>query len=211
MKNLLLLLLLCLSLFGDELSCEHKLRDAKVYDGKTIKIPLENSLLLVYSKSVPDEKILRFDISKNLYILEAKSQFKYPFRVANGDEKLSKHLFSDDLGVIFSDCCLLHSLITPDGEVGLSFLKEFIIHEQTKNTHSYFAEYKGIYFDDGLRVVKISADVKPKGLKLGDLLFEANHHKITGKREFLQALTRGDLDGDLLFIRDSFQFFVKLD
>lgn len=67
----------------------------------------------------------------------------------------------------------------------------------------------GIIFDNSLRVIAINDSAKHYGLKLGDRLLQVNFKDVLSFTQVKEALKVSP--ANLLFLRNGFQFFVKLD
>lgn len=73
-----------------------------------------------------------------------------------------------------------------------------------------FLEQKGIFFDANLYVSKLSQDAQRYGLKLQDRVLQVNGQSVKTQKE-LRALLYGEkAKVEILFQRDGFQFFMKL-
>ena len=73
-----------------------------------------------------------------------------------------------------------------------------------------FLKFLGISFDETLTVVNIEEKAKKYGLKLGDKLLKMNQKDITTEAEILETISKNKESTNLLFQRDNFQFFVKI-
>lgn len=73
-----------------------------------------------------------------------------------------------------------------------------------------FLEFKGIYFDKNLTIVKLSHYFKKYGLHLGDKLIQVNGTLVKTQEELLNYTQNFQDFSSLLFERDKFQFFVNI-
>lgn len=73
-----------------------------------------------------------------------------------------------------------------------------------------FLEFKGIYFDKNLAIVKLSDNFKEYGLLLGDRLIQVNGTSVKTQAELLNYVENFQDFSTLLFERDKFQFFVNI-
>lgn len=73
-----------------------------------------------------------------------------------------------------------------------------------------FLEFIGLSFDKDLNIVKIEKKAQKYGLKLGDKLLQINKKNITNEEEILKIISQDKNSSHLLFQRDNFQFFVKI-
>ena len=73
-----------------------------------------------------------------------------------------------------------------------------------------FLEFKGIYFDDKLNIVKLSQKFKDYGLLVGDRLIQVNGTFVKTPNELLRYIEDFKIFSSLLFERKNFQFFVNI-
>lgn len=73
-----------------------------------------------------------------------------------------------------------------------------------------FLEFKGIYFNKKLQIVKLSPYFKEYGLLLGDRLIQVNTTSVQTQEELLRYIENFQNFSSLLFERDKFQFFVNI-
>lgn len=73
-----------------------------------------------------------------------------------------------------------------------------------------FLEQKGIYFDKDLKIIRLDANRKDYGLKLGDRLIQVNAVKVKSTTDVLKNISNFKNFSSLLFLRDGFEFFVKI-
>ena len=73
-----------------------------------------------------------------------------------------------------------------------------------------FLEFKGIYFDKKLKIVKLSKYFKDYGLLVGDRLIQVNGVAVKSEDELLQYIEDFKDFSSLLFERNNFQFFVNI-
>lgn len=67
----------------------------------------------------------------------------------------------------------------------------------------------GIIFDNSLRIIDINDSAKHYGLKIGDRLLQINFKDVLNFAQVKESISARP--ANLLFLRDGFQFFVKLD
>jgi len=302
-------------------SCKNKINDSNTILNQTLQIPVKNNQLLIFSRTTPNEIILKHDPFLSLYLIEDKKGFKYPFNtnyrltlgtaVVNKKEavegKILKHqvglnsfaMFGECITVpslLLTSCCSLEGIATPQGVIEKEYIDRFIkikkvaysdigvravdekklviINEvnpfikgnpfmvddcvleingkKVKNasalmrdilfskigsTHKIkvkrgskiltlsmksqkrygggylndiFLKFLGIFFDKNLEVVKIEDKAKKYNLKIGDKLLQINLKNITTEAEILETISKSKESTNLLFQRDDFQFFVKI-
>ncbi|MGE4396801.1 MAG: PDZ domain-containing protein [Sulfurimonas sp.] len=73
-----------------------------------------------------------------------------------------------------------------------------------------FLEFLGISFDKNLFIIKIEKKAQHYGLKLGDKLLQVNTKDVRQEGDMLQIIDNPKKSADLLFQREAFQFFVKV-
>ena len=73
-----------------------------------------------------------------------------------------------------------------------------------------FLEFLGISFDKNLFIIKIENKAQKYGLRLGDQLLQINFKNVTNKKDILKKISQSKNSFYLLFEREKFQFFIKL-
>jgi len=73
-----------------------------------------------------------------------------------------------------------------------------------------FLEYKGIYFDENMRIQKLSQEFKEYGLLVGDRLIQVNGTFVKTQAELRKYIEDFKDFSSLLFERENFQFFVNI-
>ncbi len=181
-------------------SCIKKINDSKTIQNNSLLIPIENSELLIYSRTTPNAKILKYDPFLSLYLIEDTNKFPYPFdinmrqqlgsaMVNRADAKEGKILknqvglnsfatFSQKTktpALITSSCCSLESIVTPEGIIQKEYLKRFISSNK--------AEYSDIGIrvkNEGAHVIVSASDpyMNNNPFKKGDRIIAFNGVKI---------------------------------
>ena len=157
MLKLILLATLFLNLFagcgnsGNFGSCKQKVIDSKTVVGETLEIPIEKNQRLIFSKTPPTQKIIKYDPFLSLYLVEDSCGFKYPFRfndkfsgitalindkIALRGEIVKRQIGLDSfaqysqnilsLGVIINSCCYLEAIATPKGVIEKEYIQRFL-------------------------------------------------------------------------------------
>lgn len=146
-------------------SCIKKINDSKTIQKNSLFIPIENSKLLIYSKTIPNAKILKHDPFLSLYLIEDSNKFPYPFdinmRLQLGSSIINKRdakegeILKNQVGLnsfasfsqkhtvpalITSSCCSLEAIVTPEGIIQKEYLKRFVSSDKVQ------------YSDIGIRV-----------------------------------------------------------
>lgn len=73
-----------------------------------------------------------------------------------------------------------------------------------------FLEFLGLSFDKNLYIVKIEKKAEKYGLKLGDKLLQINQKEITNEEDILKTISQSKNASNLLFQREQFQFFIRV-
>ncbi|QOY54930.1 PDZ domain-containing protein [Candidatus Sulfurimonas marisnigri] len=131
--------------------CKLKVNDTNAIKNQQLQIPVEKNKLLIFSKKIPNAKIIKHDPFLSLYLIEDKNKFKYPFRINNNltlgtaavnrkmvtEGKILKHqiglnsfaTYSEPLSIpsiLVNSCCTLEGLVTPDGIIEKEFIERFL-------------------------------------------------------------------------------------
>lgn len=146
-------------------SCIKKINDSKTIQNNSLLIPIENSKLLIYSKNIPNAKILKYDPFLSLYLVEDPKSFPYPFdinmrlqlgsSIVNARDAKEGKILKNQVGLnsfatfsqkhntpslVMSSCCSLEAIVTPEGIIQKEYLKRFV------------SSAKPEYSDIGIRV-----------------------------------------------------------
>jgi len=73
-----------------------------------------------------------------------------------------------------------------------------------------FLEFLGISFDKNLNIIAIAKKAKKYQLKLGDRLIQVNLKDVTNEEDILKNISKSKKESHLLFERDNFQFFIRV-
>ena len=73
-----------------------------------------------------------------------------------------------------------------------------------------FLEAKGLWFSKELQIIKIDKPQKAYGLKLGDKLLQVNGVIVNNKQDVMESISDFKEFAFLLFERDNFQFFIRV-
>ncbi|QOP44986.1 DUF7488 domain-containing protein [Sulfurimonas paralvinellae] len=150
---------------GGYASCVAKVKDSHAIQNNSLSIPVSKTERLVYSRNIPNAKIIKQDPFLSLYLIEESKPFAYPFdinmRLQLGtaivtDKKAYEGKFlhnqiglntlasySETLvypALVTSSCCSLEGVVTPRGIIQREYLNHFVT---TKNN---------LYGDIGIRV-----------------------------------------------------------
>ncbi len=73
-----------------------------------------------------------------------------------------------------------------------------------------YLEFLGLSFDENLAIEKIAPEAKHYGLKEGDKLLQINTKNVKSQEDIFNIINDSKNSTNLLFQRDQFQFFVKV-
>jgi len=219
LRLFLLLNLLLLSLFackGGYDSCKQKIIDSKTIQNCSLEIPVKKHQRLIYSKTTPKVKILKHDPFLNLYLVEDKKGFKYPFEInmrqqlgygavnettAYEGKIVKKQIglnsfahFSDSIvypSILTSSCCSLEGIVTPEGIIEKSYLKRFV-----KAKEVFYSDIGIRVIDEGKYVIVSAVDpyFKENPFKKGDCIVAFNGKKVINAAQLMQNILFSKLD-----------------
>lgn len=317
--NLLLLNLYACK--GGYNSCKNKINDSNAIVSDKLSLPIKKNQRIIFSKTTPKVKILKYDPYLSLYLIEDKKGFKHPFRINNRltlgvatvDSKnavegkiIKKQIglnsfakFSETIStpsLLLTSCCSLEGIVTPEGIIEKEYLERFlkvkkvsysdigirveddknlviikainpfikdnpfrvndcvlefdgkkvknssdlmrkilfskigskhtlkikrgsrVVSLKTQSLKRYgggylsdtFLEFLGLSFDKNLELVKIAKKAQKYDLKSGDKLLQINQKNITNEEEILKIISESRESSNLLFQREEFQFFIRV-
>jgi len=302
-------------------SCKLKVIHSDSINNKQLQISINKNQRLIFSKTRPKSKILKYDKFLNLYLVEDKKNFKYPFRINNKltlgtaavntktviEGKITKHQvglnkfakYNEPLfipSILLNSCCALEGIITPEGIIEKEYIDRFLkikkveyadigirikdekklvivdssnpfmnnnpfkigdcilkydgkkvknsadlmrwilfakvgskhklkikranktinlsVISQKRQGGGYisdtFLEFLGLSFNKTLHIVSIEKKAKKYQLLLGDKLLQIDGEKIKTEQDILKKLAHEKKESHLLFQRDNFQFFIRV-
>lgn len=207
--NLLLLNLLACS--GDCDSCKQKVIDSKSIQNKQLQISLPKNQRLIFLDKTPDAKIIKYDPFLNLYLIEDKKPFKYPFKtdihltgsdIAMVDKKraikgkitkkqvglnsfasFSKPLFVPSL--LLNSCCYFEGIVTSKGIIQKDYIRRFV----NSDTLDY-ADIGIRVKDEKNRVVvkRVDPFVKRNPFKKDDILLKIDGVNVGDASTFMKKI-----------------------
>jgi PDZ domain len=112
--------------------------------------------------------------------------------------------------ILFAKIGSKHKVKVKRGTKFLNF--NVIVHKRYGggNVSDTFLESKGIYFDENMKIVKLSEDFKEYGLLIGDRLIQVNGVFVKTEDELRKYIEDFKDFSSLLFERKNFQFFVNI-
>ena len=191
-------------------SCIKKVKDSHTVRGKSLYIPVKKNRILVYSRTQPQGKILKYDPFLSLYLIEDKRKFPYPFdinmKLQLGSAMVTKSIsregkilknqvglnllakYSEPLlvpALLTSSCCSLEGIVTPRGIIQKEYIKRFL------------SSAKAEYADIGIRVKNDSGFVivtasnpylSDNPLKQGDCVLAYDGTKVRAASVFMRSV-----------------------
>ncbi|MCW9025690.1 MAG: PDZ domain-containing protein [Thiovulaceae bacterium] len=206
--NLLILNLLACK--GGYQTCIQKVKDSNSIQRQTLQIPVSKNQKLIYSNIKPQAKIIKHDPFLNLYLVEAKKSFKYPFRTnyklslghaaVNNKMVIEGRIKREQIGLnklanftevvsspslLLSSCCALDGLVTPKGIIEKEYIDFFL-----KSKKMEYGDI-GIRADDknGKAFIKrINPFDSSSMLKKGDIVLEINSKRVKNAAQLMREI-----------------------
>ena len=159
---------------------------------------------------------VRVKDKKHCVVVKAYNPFikNNPFRVGDcivefdGKKVKDSATFMKD--VLFGKIGSIHKVKVKRG----SKILTFNIKSKKRRGGGYlsdtFLEFLGISFDKNLYIVGIEKKAQKYQLKLGDQLLQVNLKDVTNEEDILKNISQSKKESHLLFQRDNFQFFIRL-
>ena len=191
-------------------SCKKKINDSNAIINQTIQLPVPKNQKLIFSKHIPNAKVIKYDPFLSLYLIVDRKKFKYPFKInnflslgnacvdkkrayegkivkeqigLNSFAKFSEPLFAPAL--LLNSCCSLEGLVTPEGIIQKDYLDRFINHKS-----SDYADI-GIRVKDDKKFViinRVNPFIKDNPFKKEDCIVELNGKKVKNSASFMQSI-----------------------
>ena len=189
-------------------ACKLKIKHSEAIKNNILQIPILKNKRLIFSRNLPNKKIIKHDPFLCLYLVEDKKSFKHPFRVnmklslgsavIDSNKAIEGKIIKSQLGLntlatyseklftpslLLNSCCSLEGVITSKGIIQKEYLKRFI---NTKNTD---------YSDMGIRVrddkslilvASIDPFMKNNNFKKDDCILEFDNKKVSNSATFIR-------------------------
>ena len=132
-------------------SCKNKVNDSNSLSNHILQIPVKKNQRIIFSKTTPNETILKYDPYLSLYLVEDKKGFKYPFKtnhrlilgtaVINKKEAVEGKVLQHQIGLssfatfsecitvpslLLTSCCSLEGIATPEGIIEKDYIDRFM-------------------------------------------------------------------------------------
>jgi hypothetical protein len=136
--------------------------------------------------------------------------FKKDDIILEMDGKKIKNASKFARDILFSEIGTTHSVKIKRGE------KIILVAAESQNRVSggfyrnSFLYHMGILFDENLTITKIEKSAEQYGLKVGDKLIQIGTKSVKNEETLSEFAQSSEKPANLLFERDHFQFFVKL-
>jgi hypothetical protein len=197
-------------------SCKNKINDSNSISNNRLQVPIKKDQRIIFSKTTPSQKILKYDPYLSLYLVEDKKVFKYPFKinhrltlgtaVVNKKEavegKVLKHqvglnsfaTFSESISVpalLLTSCCSLEGIATPEGMIEKEYIERFIKMKELS------------YADIGIRVADeknlvivrtVNSFMKGNSFKVDDCILEFNGKRVKSASSLMRDILFSKID-----------------
>ncbi len=197
-------------------SCKNKINDSNSISNNKLQVPIKKDQRIIFSKTTPSQKILKYDPYLSLYLVEDKKGFKYPFKinhrltlgtaVVNNKEavegKVLKHqvglnsfaTFSESISVpalLLTSCCSLEGIATPEGMIEKEYIERFIKMKEVS------------YADIGIRVADeknlvivrtVNSFMKGNSFKVDDCILEFNGKRVKSASSLMRDILFSKID-----------------
>jgi len=191
-------------------SCKSKIRDSKSIQKDTLQIPVLKNKRLIFSKNIPNKKIIKYDPFLSLYLVEDKKSFKYPFRINNKlslgtatvttSKAIKGRIVKHQIGLssfakynkpvyvpslLLNSCCSLEGIVSSRGIIEKEYIERFLKVKTLR------------YSDIGIRVrdeknfviVKESNPFIKKNLfKKGDCILKFDGKKVKNSASLMRKI-----------------------
>ncbi len=205
--------LLFISLYaceGSYTSCINKIKDSKALLYNRPSIVIQNKQRIIFTHSIPNAAVLKYDPFLHLYLVKDKQNFEYPFdldmnlqlhtAIVNTKEAKEGKFLKEQVGLnsfakyshsfatpalILNSCCVLEGIATADGVIQKEYLKHFMNSKDLS------------YGDIGIRVadegglVVVNANdpfMKNNPFKKGDSITAFDGVKVKSANELMQRI-----------------------
>jgi hypothetical protein len=112
--------------------------------------------------------------------------------------------------ILFSEIGSVHKVKIKRGSEILTLSTKSQNRKGGGYLNDIFLELLGISFDKNLSIIGIDKNAQNYGLKLGDKLLQINTKEIKNEQDIFNIFDDSKKSVNLLFERDHFQFFVKV-
>ncbi len=159
---------------------------------------------------------IRVEDKKDCVVVKAYNPFlkNNPFRVGDCilklDGKKVQNASTFMRKILFSKVGLTHKLKIKRASKILTYKVKTKKRRGGGYLSDTFLEFLGISFDKNLNIIAIKKKAQKYQLKLGDKLLQVNLKDVTNEEEILKNISQNKKESYLLFQRDNFQFFIRV-
>jgi hypothetical protein len=189
-------------------SCKQKIIDSNSINNQQLQIIVNKNQRLIFSKTKPRAKILKYDKFLHLYLVEDKKGFKYPFRINNKltlgtaavdkkivlEGKILKHQiglnklarYNQPLfvpSILLNSCCALEGIVTPEGIIEKEYIDRFLKIKKVEYSDI------GIRVKDEKKLVIVNASnpfMDNNPFKVDDCILEFDSKKVRNASELMR-------------------------
>ncbi|MFK5938639.1 MAG: PDZ domain-containing protein [Sulfurimonas sp.] len=205
------LTLLFLNLYackGGYNSCRLKINDSNSLTNNLTNISVTKHSRVIFSRTRPQAKILKYDPFLSLYLVQDKKGFRYPFQIRYTpllglacvdkkraiEGKITKHqvglnhfaTFSEPVlypSIILTSCCSLEGIVTPRGIIEKAYIDRFVKIKKVS-----YADI-GIRVKDDKNLVLVSA-INPfldgNSFQINDAILSFDGKKVKNASKLMQ-------------------------
>jgi hypothetical protein len=191
-------------------SCKLKITHSKAIKHNSIQAPVLKNKRLIYSKYLPNAKVIKHDPFLSLYLVEDRKKFKHPFKINNHlslgiasvnaksstEGRITKRqvglnsfaTFSEKTStpaLLLNSCCALEGIVTPDGIIEKTYVERFL------NSKSSDYGDIGIRVEDkNTKVVvkRFNPFIENNPFKKGDIVLSINGKKVYSSFAFMKKI-----------------------
>lgn len=196
-------------------SCKLKIIDSQSIKNQTLQIPVLENKRLIYSKNLPNAKVIKHDPFLSLYLVEDRKKFKHPFKINNHlslglasvdkkraiEGRIKKEqvglssfaIFSEKVNtpsLLLNSCCALEGVVTPRGIIEKAYIERFL-----KNKSSSYGDI-GIRVEDKNKKViikRVNPFIKDNPFLEDDIIVSLNGKKVINSATFMKKILFSNL------------------
>ncbi|MDA3907585.1 MAG: PDZ domain-containing protein [Sulfurimonas sp.] len=191
-------------------SCRQKIIDSNAVKHQSLQIPVLKNKKLIYSKYLPNAKIIKYDPFLQLYLVEDRKKFKHPFKINNHlslgvasvdarraiEGRIKKRqvglnsfaTFSEKVytpSLLLNSCCALEGIVTPKGIIEKAYIERFL-----KSKRSTYGDI-GIRVIDNKKAIvinRVNPFIKNNPFLEGDSIVALNGEKVRDSATFMRKI-----------------------
>lgn len=191
-------------------SCKLKITHSQAIKNNSIQIPVLKNKKLVYSKYLPNAKVIKHDPFLSLYLIEDRKKFKYPFKINNhlslGVASVDKNraiegrikkrqiglnsfaTFSEKVytpSLLLNSCCALEGIVTPQGIIEKDYIERFL-----KSKRSTYGDIGIRVIDKNKAVVihRVNPFIEDNPFLIGDVIVSIDGKKVYNSADLMKKI-----------------------